>query len=114
MAPFKRVRQPKITTQALLDFDLGESSSDSDFLPDIDNCSDGSKDESDGEGDSSDASSSSDSDSNADSGDDSDDSTLQLRQLLADNNVNQADAGAAIAPAQGEFIIMYIISCVIL
>ncbi|XP_034473380.1 PHD finger protein 14 isoform X2 [Drosophila innubila] len=100
MAPFKRVRQPKITTQALLDFDLGESSSDSDFLPDIDNCSDGSKDESDGEGDSSDASSSSDSDSNADSGDDSDDSTLQLRQLLADNNVNQAEEEAAIAPAQ--------------
>ncbi|XP_018797769.1 PREDICTED: transcription initiation factor TFIID subunit 3 isoform X2 [Bactrocera latifrons] len=28
---FKRIRQPKMTTQALLDFDLGESSSDSDF-----------------------------------------------------------------------------------
>ncbi|EDW12962.1 PHD finger protein 14 [Drosophila mojavensis] len=107
MAPFKRVRQPKITTQALLDFDLGESSSDSDFLPDIDNCSDGSKDESDGDGDSSDASSSSDnSDSDADgnSGDDSDDSTLQLRQLLAESNNNaQQDATtqpAANAPAQ--------------
>lgn len=97
MAPFKRVRQPKITTQALLDFDLGESSSDSDFLPDIDNFSDGSKDESDGEGDSSDASSSSDSDSNADSGDDSEDSTLQLRQLLAENNANQEEAGQAAA-----------------
>lgn len=97
MAPFKRVRQPKITTQALLDFDLGESSSDSDFLPDIDNCSDGSKDESDGEGDSSDASSSSDSDSNADSGDESEDSTLQLRQLLAENNANQEEAGQAAA-----------------
>lgn len=107
MAPFKRVRQPKITTQALLDFDLGESSSDSDFLPDIDNCSDGSKDESDGDGDSSDASSSSDnSDSDADgnSGDDSDDSTLQLRQLLAESNNNaQQDAitqPAADVPAQ--------------
>ncbi|XP_039949191.1 PHD finger protein 14 [Bactrocera neohumeralis] len=28
---FRRIRQPKMTTQALLDFDLGESSSDSDF-----------------------------------------------------------------------------------
>ncbi|EDW64909.1 PHD finger protein 14 [Drosophila virilis] len=99
MAPFKRVRQPKITTQALLDFDLGESSSDSDFLPDIDNCSDGSKDESDGDGDSSDASSSdsSDSDANANSGDESDDSTLQLRQLLAENNAQQEAAAAAAA-----------------
>ncbi|KAH8262910.1 hypothetical protein KR044_001829 [Drosophila immigrans] len=97
MPPFKRVRQPKITTQALLDFDLGESSSDSDFLPDIDdNCSDGSKDGSDGDGDSdSDASSSSDSDSNTNSaGDDSEDSTLQLRQLLAENTANQAELAA--------------------
>ncbi|KAH8419472.1 hypothetical protein KR222_007891 [Zaprionus bogoriensis] len=101
MAPFKRVRQPKITTQALLDFDLGESSSDSDFLPDIDNCSDGSKDESDGDGDSSDASSSSggDSDSNADSGDESDDSTLQLRQLLAENHANQEETAQITASA---------------
>ncbi|KAH8378121.1 hypothetical protein KR093_009414 [Drosophila rubida] len=94
MPPFKRVRQPKITTQALLDFDLGESSSDSDFLPDIDdNCSDGSKDESDGDGDSdSDASSSSGSDTNSNSaGDDSEDSTLQLRQLLAENTANQEE-----------------------
>ncbi|XP_062142817.1 PHD finger protein 14 isoform X1 [Drosophila sulfurigaster albostrigata] len=100
MPPFKRVRQPKITTQALLDFDLGESSSDSDFLPDNDdNCSDGSKDESDGDGDSdSDASSSSDSDTNSNSaggGDDSEDSTLQLRQLLAENTANQKEIEAA-------------------
>ncbi|XP_002020622.2 PHD finger protein 14 [Drosophila persimilis] len=80
MASFKRARQPKISTQALLDLDLGESSSDSDFCPDIDGC----KDESDGEGDSSDASSS-ESDSNADSEAESDDSTLQLQQLLADS-----------------------------
>ncbi|XP_053957508.1 PHD finger protein 14 [Anastrepha ludens] len=31
MSYFKRIRQPKMTTQALLEFDLGESSSDSDF-----------------------------------------------------------------------------------
>ncbi|KAH8298379.1 hypothetical protein KR018_012178 [Drosophila ironensis] len=86
MAPFKRMRQPKITTQALLDFDLGESSSDSDFLPDIDNCSE--KDESD-EGASSDASSDSDSDSGEDSDAASEDSTLQLRQLLADTAADQ-------------------------
>ncbi|EDV33358.1 uncharacterized protein Dana_GF24044 [Drosophila ananassae] len=92
MAPFKRVRQPKITTQALLDFDLGESSSDSDFLPDIDNCSE--KDESDGEGDSSDASSSSDSDSGEDSDAESEDSTLQLRQLLAESEAGGAGPGA--------------------
>ncbi|ALC38558.1 CG15439 [Drosophila busckii] len=103
MAPFKRMRQPKITTQALLEFDLGESSSDSDFLPDIDNCSDGSKDESDGDGGSSDESSSSDSDSDADSDAQSEDSTLQLRQLLADNNGNQeevAQTALAVVPAQ--------------
>ncbi|KAH8412774.1 hypothetical protein KR009_005514 [Drosophila setifemur] len=94
MAPFKRVRQPKMNTQALLDFDLGESSSDSDFLPDIDNCSDGSKDESDGDGASSDATSSSGSDSGEDSDGGSDDSTLQLRQLLAESEVA---AGAAVA-----------------
>ncbi|XP_034669064.1 PHD finger protein 14 [Drosophila subobscura] len=86
MAPFKRARQPKISTQALLDLDLGESSSDSDFCPDIDGC----KDESDGEGDSSDASSS-ESDSNADDSEaESDDSTLQLQQLLADSEVQAA------------------------
>ncbi|KAH8238848.1 hypothetical protein KR038_004574 [Drosophila bunnanda] len=90
MAPFKRVRQPKVTTQALLDFDLGESSSDSDFLPDIDNCSDGSKDESDGDG-SSDASSGSGSDEDSDA--ESEDSTLQLRQLLA-----ESDAAGSAAP----------------
>ncbi|XP_030383076.1 PHD finger protein 14 isoform X2 [Scaptodrosophila lebanonensis] len=86
MAPFKRARQPKFSTQALLDFDLGESSSDSDFLPDDDNDN---ENESDGEGDSSDASSSSGSDSNADSSE-SEDSTLQLRQLLAENDVGAA------------------------
>ncbi|KAH8262731.1 hypothetical protein KR026_010038 [Drosophila bipectinata] len=91
MAPFKRVRQPKIPTHALLDFDLGESSSDSDFLPDIDNCSE--KDESDGEGDSSDASSSSESDSGEDSDAESEDSTLQLRQLLADSEAGGAGPG---------------------
>ncbi|XP_016955010.1 PHD finger protein 14 [Drosophila biarmipes] len=100
----KRARQPKITTQALLDFDLGESSSDSEFLPDIDNCSDGSKDESDGDG-SSDASSESDSDSDSDA--ESEDSTLMLRQLLAEtepapleNGINGGDHGGA-APAPG-------------
>ncbi|EDV57735.1 PHD finger protein 14 [Drosophila erecta] len=94
----KRARQPNITTQALLDFDLGESSSDSDFLPDIDNCSDGSKDESDGDGSSSDASGGSDSESDSDA--ESEDSTLQLRQLLAEtepspleNGINGVDHG---------------------
>ncbi|XP_017116747.1 PHD finger protein 14 [Drosophila elegans] len=99
----KRARQPK-ALQALLDFDLGESSSDSDFLPDIDNCSDGSKDESDGDA-SSDASSSSDSGSDSDA--ESEDSTLQLRQLLAEtepppleNGINGVDHGGAPAPAR--------------
>ncbi|XP_016974164.1 PHD finger protein 14 [Drosophila rhopaloa] len=103
----KRARQPKITTQALLDFDLGESSSDSDFLPDIDNCSDGSKDESDGDA-SSDASSSSDSGSDSDA--ESEDSTLQLRQLLAEtepspmaNGINGVDHEGA--PALGGGVI---------
>ncbi|XP_037809400.1 PHD finger protein 14 [Lucilia sericata] len=88
MAPFKRQRQPKMTTQALLDFDLGESSSDSDFrIDDFD--SDNSKDD-DEEGDdrSSATSSSSNDDDDEDEEDDSDkgseDSTLQLKQLLAD------------------------------
>jgi len=85
----KRARQPKITTQALLDFDLGESSSDSEFLPDIDNCSDGSKDESDGD-ESSDASSESDSDSDSDA--ESEDSTLMLRQLLAESEPAPVEA----------------------
>lgn len=88
MAPFKRQRQPKMTTQALLDFDLGESSSDSDFrIDDFD--SDNSKDDDDEEGDdNSSATSSSNDDDDDDEDDDSDkgseDSTLQLKQLLAD------------------------------
>ncbi|XP_016997796.2 PHD finger protein 14 [Drosophila takahashii] len=98
----KRARQPKITTQALLDFDLG-SSSDSDFLPGDDNCSDGSKDESDGD-ESSDASSESDSGSDSDA--ESEDSTLLLRQELAEmepapleNGINGgATPGAAPRP----------------
>ncbi|XP_075152257.1 uncharacterized protein LOC142226245 [Haematobia irritans] len=80
MAPFKRQRQPKMTTQALLDFDLGESSSDSDFRI---------EDEEDDDGDGGDNSSSaSDEDDNDDEEEedkcDSDDSTLQLKQLLAE------------------------------
>ncbi|XP_068140120.1 PHD finger protein 14 isoform X1 [Drosophila tropicalis] len=100
MAPFKRMRQPKITTQALLDFDLGESSSDSDFLPDIGSDDDGSKDESDGEeGDSSSGGSSSDGgDSDSDKGgSDSEDSTKQLRQLLAEENRAAASVGGGAA-----------------
>ncbi|XP_073825685.1 uncharacterized protein [Musca autumnalis] len=88
MAPFKRQRQPKMTTQALLDFDLGESSSDSDFQPSKDDEDD---DDDDG-GDNSSASSSDDDDDDEEDDDednddkcDTDDSTLQLKQLLAES-----------------------------
>uniref|UniRef100_A0A1B0BCV9 PHD finger protein 14 n=1 Tax=Glossina palpalis gambiensis TaxID=67801 RepID=A0A1B0BCV9_9MUSC len=81
MAPFKRQRQPKMTTQALLDFDLGESSSDSDFRID-DYDSPNSKDDEDGECNSSSTADTSSEDSNAE--DDSEDSTMQLKQLLAE------------------------------
>lgn len=85
MAPFKRQRQPKMTTQALLDFDLGESSSDSDFQPKDEDDDD---DDDDG-GDNSSSASSSDDDEDDDDEDnddkcDTDDSTLQLKQLLAE------------------------------
>ena len=87
MAPFKRQRQPKMTTQALLDFDLGESSSDSDFrIDDFD--SDNSKDDDDEEGDDNSSATSSSNDEDDDEDDEcdrgSEDSTLQLKQLLAD------------------------------
>ncbi|XP_013116348.2 PHD finger protein 14 [Stomoxys calcitrans] len=82
MAPFKRQRQPKMTTQALLAFDLGESSSDSDFRIEDEEDDDG-----DG-GDDDNSSSASDEDDNDDDDEedkcDSDDSTLQLKQLLAE------------------------------
>lgn len=85
MAPFKRQRQPKMTTQALLDFDLGESSSDSDFR--IDDFSDNSKDDDDDDDGGDNSSSGSSSGEDDDEGDDkcdTDDSTLQLKQLLAE------------------------------
>lgn len=81
MAPFKRARQPKMTTQALLDFDLGESSSDSDFrIEDHHNADDDdfSKGESDDESDDDD----NDGESSEEDSDASGNSTAQLRQLL--------------------------------
>ncbi|XP_061387311.1 PHD finger protein 14 [Musca vetustissima] len=86
MAPFKRQRQPKMTTQALLDFDLGESSSDSDFQPSKDDEDDDDDDDDGGDNSSSSASSSDEEDDDEDNDDkcDTDDSTLQLKQLLAE------------------------------
>ncbi|XP_037952358.1 PHD finger protein 14 [Teleopsis dalmanni] len=77
MAPFKRERQPKMTTQALLDFDLGESSSDSDFRI--------SENESGGSVGS--AESSDDENSNDSEEGESDNSTLQLKQILSGENL---------------------------
>ncbi|CAD6999351.1 PHD finger protein 14 [Ceratitis capitata] len=77
---FKRVRQPKMTTQALLDFDLGESSSDSDFRIDEE------EQDSNDEGNSSENSSDNDSESDAlSNNEDSDDSLQNFKEFSNDD-----------------------------
>ncbi|XP_055904857.1 PHD finger protein 14 [Eupeodes corollae] len=82
-------RVPKMTTQTLLDFDLGESSSDSDFriedhAESDDDFSDGSKDKESNQGGDGNSNSSSDDDDDDSSGDGSESSCSDLKHLFED------------------------------